>query len=128
MKYLIDTHVALWWWAAPEKLSHFCLETIQAKPQEIAFSSISTYEIFLKHRLGKLSLSKRIADTYFEILADEGWRTLPLDARSAHLAASYEVEHRDPFDRMLAAQAETHDLVLLTTDHAFQNFPIHVRW
>ena len=90
----------------------------------IYFSAISGYEIIQKHRLGKLSLPDKFIANLPLIVGDEGWKQLPLKLTETIKAASYESDHRDPFDRILAAQSQINDFVLISADKAFKNFPV----
>ena len=126
MNYILDTHVALWWWADDKQLSNTVREIMADTSNEIYFSAISGYEIILKKRLGKLSLPEQLIINLASAINDEGWKPLPLSLNDTLKAASYTVDHRNPFDRMLAAQSQINDSPLLSADKAFDLFPVNV--
>jgi PIN domain nuclease of toxin-antitoxin system len=114
LKILLDTHLLLWWLednpALPAKV-----RVIIADPENTAFvSAVSVWEIWLKQSLGKL----RLPANFTERLADEPFESLPLKAAHARQVALLPWLHRDPFDRMLVAQAQVENLLLLTCDEA----------
>jgi PIN domain nuclease of toxin-antitoxin system len=82
-------------------------------------SAATAWEIATKQRLGRLSLPQAILDAFETEVLNEGWTLLPIDVRAASSAGSLAWEHRDPFDRVLAAQAMNEGLRLVTRDPAF---------
>lgn len=114
MRILLDTHLLLWWLEDSPSLPAQAREAI-ANPENTVFvSAVSLWEIWLKHSLGKL----RLPDNFMERLAAESFESLPLAASQTRQAALLPWRHRDPFDRMLIAQAQVERLVLLTADEA----------
>lgn len=92
-------------------------------------SAVSAYEIMYKHRLGRLPEYRYIAENYFNVLDTFGIGRLPLNEQHTHYAGKLEWEHRDPFDRLLAAQAKIENLTLITNDLAFQTLKwVSVLW
>ena len=91
-------------------------------------SAASAWEIATKFRLGKLPDAELLLDTWDEALARLKADQLPIDADQARRAGLYATAHRDPFDRLLAAQAELIGVPLVTTDGAFIEFPISTIW
>ena len=81
---------------------------------------MSAYEIMYKYKLGKLHGFEDIAENYLDVLQKLGAEELPIYTLHAHFAGKMEWEHRDPFDRLLAAQASTDNITLITNDSAFQ--------
>lgn len=120
---LIDSHVLIWWWTAPEKLSRRVRSTLGSRTSEIFVSVATVWEIATKQRLGKLSLPQQILDAFEAEVLSEGWTFLPIDVRVAFVAGSLSWEHRDPFDRVLAAQAMNEGFRLITRDPAFATLP-----
>lgn len=123
MNLLLDTHAILWWWGFPDRLSRAAREVIMAPENTIHVSSVSGFEIALKNRLGKLTLPPNLLTDFNEAIREERWRTLPLDMKHAVFAGRIESEHRDPFDRMLAAQAMIEDLHVVTSDRLLAAMP-----
>lgn len=123
--YLLDTHTFLW--AANDadvfRLGKNAKAAIENTETDIFVSSASLYEISNKCRIGKLPEYKKIADNIFDALYGLGAKELPLDWEQSYLAGSMEWEHKDPFDRMLAAQAQTEGMTLITCDKVFADVP-----
>jgi PIN domain nuclease of toxin-antitoxin system len=120
VKYLLDTHTLLWAIRESTNLSYTAKSAIADTTAQKFVSAVSAYEIMYKHRLGKLPDYDYIADNFIQVLHDFGADELPIDIRHAHHAGKFIWTHRDPFDRMLAAQAATDNLVLITNDPAFK--------
>ena len=120
VSYLIDTHILLWWLFDDPKLNGNCREIIRNPKHDIFVSSASAWEIATKYRLGKLPEAKPLVSNYLDILAKARLINLPITANHAMRAGSLPIQHRDPFDRMLMAQAELEHLPIVTYDRAFQ--------
>jgi len=119
MKILLDTCTALWWWQDSPRLSKMAREKIAESRNTIYFSAASALEVSIKVRLGKLGLSGMISRDISAAVAVSGWKALPIELNEAQRAGSLEWPHRDPFDRLLAAQAIQHHLNLITCDPVF---------
>ena len=128
MRLLLDTHALLWWFVNDARLSSRARDSIADEANEILVSAASAWEIAIKHRLGKLPRATEAFARFEELVAADGFACLPVSHRHALRAGSYPLPHGDPFDRMLAAQAEIERLPLLTLDPAFAAFPIETRW
>ncbi len=128
MNLLLDTHTALWWWDEHQRLSATAKSALRASGNHIYFSAASAWEIATKHRLGKLPIPTDLLSGLERAIANEGWTPLPVGIEHARLAGSWSVNHRDPFDRMLAAQSKLEHLTLVTLDNAFKEFKIRVLW
>ncbi|MFM7170042.1 MAG: type II toxin-antitoxin system VapC family toxin [Cyanobium sp.] len=127
-KYLLDSHALLWWWFDPDRLSTTVRELLSDPATPVLVSSASVWELSLKHHQGKLpELSGAIADLLGLLQAD-GFEGLPISLAHGLRAGGYCQPHRDPFDRMLAAQAELDRLVLLTADPQLSTFPCQTLW
>ena len=114
MKLLLDTHILLWWLGNHVGLSSTAADLIRNPENMVFVSAVSVWEIWLKQSLGKL----RLPDAFEERLAAEGFDNLPLTIPQARQVALLPWLHRDPFDRMLVAQARSEKLILLTADDA----------
>lgn len=126
--YLLDSHALLWWWFDPDRLSTAVRELLSDPVTPVLVSSASVWELSLKHHQGKLpELSGAIADLPGLLQAD-GFEGLPISLAHGLRAGGYSQPHRDPFDRMLAAQAELDRLVLLTADPQLSTFPCQTLW
>ena len=127
--YLLDTHTFLWAVRGSSKLSDTAAKTIEDMNNKIFVSAVSAYEITNKHRTGKLPEFNDIAEDYFNFVKKLGAISLPVKEQHAHFAGEFEWMHRDPFDRLLAAQAVTDNLTLITNDSVFRELSwITVLW
>lgn len=122
MKLLLDTHALLWWWTEPERIPVALLEKLSAPETEILASAVSAYELTYKHRLGKLELPEDLLSGFAEALAAERWTALPVTLAHSLLAGRLTSDHRDPFDRLLAAQSLIEQAALVTVDPVFVDF------
>ncbi|MCL2108831.1 MAG: type II toxin-antitoxin system VapC family toxin [Oscillospiraceae bacterium] len=92
-------------------------------------SAVSAYEILYKHRIGKLPEYNYVAENYLDVIKAFGVYELPITAVHAHFAGKFDWSHRDPFDRLLAAQAFKDNFTLITSDPAFDTLPwLNILW
>jgi PIN domain nuclease of toxin-antitoxin system len=120
MRLLLDTHVLLWSLAAPEELSATARERIASPENVVLASVVSAWEIEIKRALRKLEAPEDLE----EQLARVRFTELPLHIRHARALSSLPPIHRDPFDRMLVAQAITDGLTLVTRDRRIARYPV----
>jgi len=126
--YLLDSHVLLWWWIDPDRLSGPVQALIADPETPVLVSAATVWELSLKHHQGKLpELAQAIGDLP-GLLQTDGFEPLPIALAHGARAGAYRHPHRDPFDRMLAAQAEIERLVLLTADQQLSAFPCRTLW
>ena len=118
MKFLLDTHLLLWWLSNNRLLSREARRVISDPNHAIFVSAVSHWEIRLKISLGKL----RAPSNFAQKLAGEQFTELPLRAEHTPAVAMLEWHHRDPFDRMLLAQARSENLILLTGDETLSAY------
>ena len=126
MSYLIDTHILLWWLFNDPKLDKDCREIIREPNHKIFVSSASAWEISTKYRLGKLPEAKQLLPAYQQILNQAKFSQLSITTTHALRAGNLPINHRDPFDRMLMAQAELEGIPIITYDNAFHTGLIQV--
>jgi PIN domain nuclease of toxin-antitoxin system len=128
VRLLLDTQCWLWWFSQPEKLSEEAIEQIVNETNEVWFSVASVWEIGIKVAIGKLPLPEQIDDYIFARMTQLGARTLEITASHALRAAALPLLHRDPFDRMLIAQAQIEDMKLVSADSMFNQYEVSVIW
>jgi PIN domain nuclease of toxin-antitoxin system len=126
MSYLLDTHILLWWIFDDLKLNNDCRDIIRNPDRRILVSSASAWEIATKYRIGKLPEAKQLVEEYSQILHQAKFMELAITAAHALRAGSLPIPHRDPFDRMIIAQAELESLPIITYDEAFHTGLIQV--
>jgi len=130
-KYLLDTHTFIWATQETEvfRLGDLAREVIEDPESDLYVSSVSIFEIANKNRKGKLPEYQDLAENYLESLYGLEAHELPLDWEQANLAGSLDWPHGDPFDRMLAAQAQTEGMTLITCDKVFDDAPnVDILW
>jgi PIN domain nuclease of toxin-antitoxin system len=125
---LLDTHAFLWWLAGDERLSVGAREAVGEEVDPIFVSAASIWEIMTKHRLGKLPGVSAIVGDLPGAIQGQGFVGLPITIRHAQAAGALPGPHRDPFDRMLIAQAMLDDLVLVSNDRAFNAYGVRRLW
>lgn len=129
MKVLLDTHVVLWALNDVNRLSELARDTIEDPSIELVVSAVSAWELATKHRIGKLAAAGPIVRTFDRQLAQLGALDLPVSIAHALLAGQMDWEHREPFDRLLAAQSIVEAMPLVTRDSAFATLPgIQIIW
>lgn len=128
MRLLLDTHAFLWWLAGDDSLSAAAKAAIADQDNDIFFSAASAWEIATKHRIGKLPGVAAIVGDLDKAVVDQGFVGLPISLRHGQVAGALPGPHRDPFDRMLIAQAMTENLVLVTNERAFDAYGVGRLW
>lgn len=128
MKYLLDTAVWLWSLNSPELIGDEGREILERGEEEIYLSAVTSWEISIKTRVGKLDFSGPPAHHVPRFMAKQSLR--PLSITHSHAAKVYDLpaHHRDPFDRLLIAQALIEDMVILTSDRSFRKYPARLLW
>lgn len=128
MNILLDTHALLWWFAGDPALSRRA-ETLMDDPgNTILVSAASAWEICTKVRLGKLPTGQTLCEEFGDYLQRFHFTPLAISVEHARLAGRLPGPHRDPFDRMLAAQALSEGVPLVTNDSTFAGFGLNVIW
>lgn len=126
MRFLLDTHVYLWYIAGDPRLSITLQEKIQCFENEVFVSSVSIWEAVIKHQLGKLSLPANPDFFLADFREKHSFTSLPLDEKSVLRLFQLPVHHRDPFDRMLICQAIENDLIFITIDEVIAKYPVKI--
>jgi PIN domain nuclease of toxin-antitoxin system len=118
---LLDTHVVLWWLADDPSLSEEIKDRLDHEP-DVRVSAATLWEIAIKQTLGKIAAPADLP----ERVRDSGFRELPIGFSHAIAAGRLPLIHRDPFDRMLVAQARCEDLTLVTRDPRCQQYEVAI--
>lgn len=128
MRCLLDTHALLWWFFDDPKLSVPARETIAEAENDILVSAASAWEIATKHRIGKLPEAKAVVQELSTYIRRARFTELAISVEHALLAGNLPGPHRDPFDRMLIAQARALNSPLITIDPIFHDYGVSVIW
>lgn len=123
---LLDTHIFLWWLFDDPHLPAGIRGHIGEAENTILISAASVWEITTKFRLGRLPQAGTVARNVPKWISEAGFTALPVGPDHAQLAGEWEMAHRDPFDRMLAAQAKLEHVVLATVDKELRRFPVKI--
>jgi PIN domain nuclease of toxin-antitoxin system len=125
---LLDTHTLLWWLTGDPALSMSARAAIEDTGNTVFVSAASAWEIATKFRIGKLPNAATIAADLTRVLAAEGFVSLPISVAHGQAAGALPGPHRDPFDRMLMAQAMLGDLVLMSNEQRFDAYGVRRLW
>ncbi len=123
MTLLLDTHIVLWWWGLDARLTPATRDAI-ALAGTVLVSAASAWEVAIKQALGRLALR----DPFTAMMDSSGFTELPVTCRHADAVAGLTPHHRDPFDRLLIAQATLERATLVTHDRHFKPYNLPVLW
>jgi PIN domain nuclease of toxin-antitoxin system len=125
---LLDTHTLLWWLAGDRRLSAKAREAIGDEANEVFVSAASTWEIATKIRIGKLPAPALAGGGLTRAIAAQGFETIAITADHGERAGSLRGTHRDPFDRMLIAQAQAEAMAIVSNETLFDEFGVTRMW
>ena len=128
MALLLDTHALLWWLDGDERLSAAARAAIAEPDRPVLVSAASAWEITTKHRLGKLPGAEAVARDVGGCIAAQGFTALAITMADAERAGRLPGPHRDPFDRMLIAQALARDIALVSNKAVFDAYGVRRLW
>lgn len=128
MKYLLDTHVFLWWITDSSLLSKTARRAITESSNELNWSSASSWEISIKFANGKLPLPDEPESFILSELTKNQISSLAITDQHSFLAGKLPVYHRDPFDRMLIAQSKIEKMPLITNDKEIKKYDVEIIW
>lgn len=128
MRILLDTHAFVWWTAESERLSETAYGSIADEANTIIVSAASAWEIATKHRIGKFAEADALARDVAGAIASQGFEELAITVTDAERAGRLPGPHRDPFDRILIAQALGHDVAVVSLDRAFDRYGVNRIW
>lgn len=125
---LLDTHALLWWLDGDTRLSETAQAAIAQPDRVVLVSAASAWEITTKHRLGKLPGAAAVAENLRDCVAGQGFGELPITLADGERAGRLPGPHRDPFDRMLIAQALARELLLVSNETLFDQYGVARLW
>ncbi len=128
MKLLFDTHAFLWWDSEPERLSPMVLALCQDPANVLILSVASAWEIQVKTQLGKLQLTRPLAEIIRDQRQTNGLRVLPIWLKHVLALGDLPAQHRDPFDRLLVAQARAESAILMSRDPLLSLYDVDIQW
>ena len=128
LQLLFDTHALIWWLADSSRLPAAVRHAIFDPSNEKLISAATAWEITTKHRLGKLPGSDLIAADFTAVIARQGFEQLSITVEDASRAGALPGPHRDPFDRILIAQALARNLVLVSNESLFDRYGVRRLW
>ena len=128
MKLLVDTQCWLWMLADPDRLSRRARRMLERSDRELYLSAASAWEIAIKWGLGKLTLPSDPVEYVSSRVGQSGVVPLPIKHSHALQVARLAPHHRDPFDRLLVAQAQVEDMTILTGDRQLQLYGVRIEW
>ena len=128
LKLLLDTHALIGWLAGDDALSRRAREAIANEDNPVAVSAASAMEVATKFRIGKLSNAALLAQNFEAIVAGQGFDSLAISVHHAKLAGEMNISHKDPFDRLLIAQAQAEDMMLVSNEVLFDGFAVKRLW
>jgi len=128
MAWLLDTVALVSWWGQPDYLGRLARDVLEDEDNEIFLSAVSVWEIANKNRIGKLPQFDGFATRFPEMLRESTFRLLDVTAEHAMRGGFLPGAHRDPFDRLLAGQALSEDMTMLTNDPQIAAFGCKVLW
>ena len=128
MRYLLDTGIWLWSVLEMERISEKARSVFADLGNDIFLSAASSLEIAIKSAAGKLQLPEPPGSYVPRRMADQGLRPLPVSHQHALAVFALPPHHRDPFDRLLIAQANLEDMILITADRMVQRYPVQILW
>lgn len=128
MRLLLDTHVFLWWNEGSARLSRGARRLLADPQNNLFFSVVSAWEMVLKAQSGKLSLPTPVSTYVPARLNHYGMEMLGLTLEHVLASSALPAHHRDPFDRMLVAQAQVEQLIIVTHDSHVQKYAVETIW
>ena len=128
MKLLLDTHAFIWWANEPEKLSERASAACQDSSNTLILSVVSAWEMQIKMQMGKLKISRPIEELIKTQQQTNGLQVLPVELAHVLNLNNLPSHHKDPFDRLLIAQANIEGATLVSVDPAFASYSVQVLW
>jgi PIN domain nuclease of toxin-antitoxin system len=128
MRFLLDTHILIWWMTENSRLSNHAHNLIQRRENTSIVSAVSAWEIATKVRLGRLPIAADLIQDFVEDLARERIQIMAVTADHGIRSGSLPGPHKDPFDRMLIAQALSENIPIVSNDRALDGYGVSRLW
>jgi PIN domain nuclease of toxin-antitoxin system len=125
---LLDTHTFIWWYNEPERLSSIAREWLQNPENTLLFSVASAWEMQIKLQSGKLKLDLPLATIIENQKKTNNVDVLPVTLAHVLALENLPKHHKDPFDRLLIAQANVENALLVSKDDKFEKYPVQLLW
>jgi PIN domain nuclease of toxin-antitoxin system len=128
LRLLLDTHAVIWWFQGNLRLPQRVREAIEGEDSDVFVSAVSAFEIALKHRLGKLPEGSALLGGFEAMVAAQGFASLAVSVPHGLAAGALPIAHRDPFDRLIIAQALIEDMTLASNERLFEQAGVTRLW
>jgi PIN domain nuclease of toxin-antitoxin system len=128
MRILLNTHALLWWLAGDRRLSRRVRAAIEDEQNPVFVSAASAWEVSTKHRIGRLPDAGALATDFASVVASQGFVGVDITLDHGQRAGALPGPHRDPFDRMLIAQAQAEDFDLASNEALFDRYGVRRIW
>lgn len=130
MRLLLDTHAFLWWVNPHERMSPYAYKVLADGANEVFVSTVTPWEVAIKAAIGRFDMPQPLGPFFEREIAANSFRVLAVELRHAVAVRelSHFADHRDPFDRMLVAQAITEDLAIVSADRVFERYGVQRVW
>jgi PIN domain nuclease of toxin-antitoxin system len=128
LRLLLDTHALVWWLTDDSALSPKASVTMRDAANQVFVSAATAWEIATKHRIGKFPQVASLVDNFAAVMTRERFVPLPVTVEHGIRAGSFAAQHRDPFDRMLVAQALAENMMLVSNESLFDAFGVSRLW
>ncbi len=128
MRALFDTHTLIWWFSDDSLLPPTVRQIIADTDNTLLVSAASAWELAIKYKLGKLRKVADLVSDFSGRIEQEGFQSLPISAEHGIRAGLLPGRHKDPFDRMLIAQAQSEDVPILSNEAVFEAFGVRRLW
>lgn len=128
MRLLLDTHTLIWWLLDIDRLPQTARLAIADPENQVLVSAVSAIEVTTKYRSGKLPFAQKLAKDFEGSVAAERFQTIPITVEHGQLAGLMQIPHKDPFDRLLIAQAQVEQALLVSNETLFDRFGVRRLW
>jgi PIN domain nuclease of toxin-antitoxin system len=128
LRLLLDTHALIWFFEGNDRLSRRARHEIEVPDAQVYVSAVSAFEITIKYRSGKLPNVAALAENFIPLMGDYGFEPLPISLGHAQAAGLLAIPHKDPFDRLLIAQAQLEAMTLVSNEAMFDAFGVARLW